>query len=426
MESVATSAWSGVGYASAVKKSPVIWMAMGLLSGCVTLSDDPEASQSWRAAGPSPAAGSRMPGGAMRSEATTTSPKTPTTPLVTAKVAGGSSALPDLKSSLPNPNLSLELNGFERPEDAANKPNPIQAEGALAQARTILLEAARDAAPAMRAHAVEAAEFDSTLANRVLPIALRDANRGVRFIAVVVVAHRGDESSLPVLERLRVDPALSVRAAAAAALAHLNRKVDRTPLAEAAFSKTPEHRANAAMLLGAFGTQQDVRLLREASSSPFAPGTPEAQRRIVEFGFAVAAAELGDPDALESVRAGVFAPEEQGELALLACEALGTLGDQTYAGVLEERAFRAASGEIPLEIGLAAAGAVAQLRPEMAPVDWIVESGSHEQPLIRQQSAAVLGLTAGSEAEAQLLAMLQDTDPLVRASAAVSVLRRGR
>ena len=111
---------------------------------------------------------------------------------------------------------------------------------------------------------------------------------------------------------------------------------------------------------------------------------------------------------------------------MLACEALGRLGDQTYAGVLEERAFRAASGEIPLEIGLAAAGAVAQLRPEMAPLAWIVESGSHEQPLIRQQAAAILGLTVGSEAEAKLLAMLQDPDPLVRASAAVSVLRRGR
>ena len=111
---------------------------------------------------------------------------------------------------------------------------------------------------------------------------------------------------------------------------------------------------------------------------------------------------------------------------MLACEALGSLGDQTYAGVLEERAFRAASSEIPLEIGLAAAGAVAQLRPQMAPVEWIVESASHEQPLIRQQSAAILGLTAGSEAEAQLLAMLQDPDSLVRASAAVSVLRRGR
>ena len=395
---------------------------MGLLSGCVTLSEDPEANQSWRAAGASPAADSRMPGGAMRSLVTTTTPLASATPL------GKSASVSSAESPLPQPSFPLELNQAEplAAADAASKLNPIQAEGALAQARTILLEAARDAAPALRAHAVEAAEFDSTLANRVLPIALRDANRGVRFIAVVVVAHRSDDSYLPVLERLRVDPALSVRAAAAAALAHLNRKVDRTPLAEAAFSKTPEHRANAAMLIGEFGTQKDVRLLREASSSPFATGTPEAQRRIVEFGFAVAAAKLGDPDALESVRAGVFAPEEQGELALLACEALGSLGDQTYAGVLEERAFRAASSEIPLEIGLAAAGAVAQLRPEMAPVEWIVESASHEQPLIRQQSAAILGLTAGSEAEAQLLAMLQDPDSLVRASAAVSVLRRGR
>ena len=403
-------------------------MVMGLLSGCVTLSDDPDANQSWRTAGASPAADSRMPGGAMRSLVTTTTPRTGTTPLASVPPLGESASLSSAESILPQPSSRLELNRAEplAAADAASKLNPIQAEGALAQARTILLEAARDAAPAMRAHAVEAAEFDSTLANRVLPIALRDANRGVRFIAVVVVAHRGDDSYLPVLERLRVDPALSVRAAAAAALAHLNRKVDRTPLAEAAFSKTPEHRANAAMLIGEFGTQEDVRLLREASSSPFAPGTPEAQRRIVEFGFAVAAAKLGDPDALESVRAGVFAPEEQGELALLACEALGSLGDQTYAGVLEERAFRAASSEIPLEIGLAAAGAVAQLRPEMAPVEWIVESASHEQPLIRQQSAAILGLTAGSEAEAQLLAMLQDPDSLVRASAAVSVLRRGR
>ena|GEM_PF-4268065 len=401
---------------------------MGLLSGCVTLSDDPEASQSWRTVGASPASDSRMPGGAMRSLVPTAAPETRTAPLASAPSREESAVLLGGDPFLFQSNSGLKPDQVQplAVSDTPRKPDLIQVEGALARARTILLEAARDAAPALRAHAVEAAEFDSTLANRVLPIALRDANRGVRFIAVVVVAHRGDESYLPVLERLRVDPALSVRAAAAAALAHFNRKVDRTPLAEAAFSKTPEHRANASMLIGAFGTQEDVRLLREASSSPFAPGTPEAQRRIVEFGFAVAAAELGDPDALESVRAGVFAPEEQGELALLACEALGRLGDQTYAGVLEERAFRAASGEIPLEIGLAAAGAVAQLRPEMAPLEWIVESGSHEQPLIRQQAAAILGLTVGSEAEAKLLAMLQDLDPLVRASAAVSVLRRGR
>ena len=401
---------------------------MGLLSGCVTLSDDPQASQSWRTAGASPAADSRMPGGAMRSLVPTSAPGTRTTPPASVPSVEESAVFISAEPSLSQTKSAFEPNQAEplAASDTPSKPNPIEVEGALTQARTILLEAARDAAPALRAHAVEAAEFDSTLANRVLPIALRDANRGVRFIAVVVVAHRGDESYLPVLERLRVDPALSVRAAAAAALAHLNRKVDRTPLAEAAFSKIPEHRANASMLIGAFGTQEDVRLLREASSSPFAPGTPEAQRRIVEFGFAVAAAELGDPDALESVRAGVFAPEEQGELALLACEALGRLEDQTYAAVLKERSFRAASGEIPLEIGLAAAGAVAQLRPDMAPVDWIVESGSHEQPLIRQQAAAILGLTVGSEAEAKLLAMLQDPDPLVRASAAVSVLRRGR
>ena len=102
----------------------------------------------------------------------------------------------DAEPSLSETNQTGPLSTSNSP----SKPNPIQAEGALAQARTILLEAARDAAPALRAHAVEAAEFDSTLANRVLPIALRDANRGVRFIAVVVVAQRGDESYLPVLE----------------------------------------------------------------------------------------------------------------------------------------------------------------------------------------------------------------------------------
>ncbi len=410
-------------YAWVVNKAPSLWMLMVLMSGCVTLSDDPEASQSWRMAGGSPGADARMPGGAMRSSVSTgtvVEPAVSSTPAVEPVSPSGGASNHGMPSGLaPNP--------IEPPTSVVvGSPNPIQAEGPLAQARTILLEAARDAAPAMRAHAVEAAEFDATLANRVLPIALRDANRGVRFIAVVVVARRGDGAYLPVLERLRVDPALSVRAAAVAALSHLGRKVDRTPLAEAAFSETPEHRANAAMLIGAFGTQDDVRLLREASSSPFAVGTPEAQRRIVEFGLAVAAAELGDPDALESVRAGVFAPEEQGELALLACEALGRLGDQTYAGVLEERALRAASDEIPLEIGLAAAGAVAQLRPGRAPVAWVIESASHDQPLIRQQSAAILGLTAGSEAETKLLGMLQDPDPLVRASAAVSVLRRGR
>ncbi|MAV55127.1 MAG: hypothetical protein CMJ28_04145 [Phycisphaerae bacterium] len=404
---------------------------MGLLGGCVSLSDDPQANQSWRMSGatPAPLADARMPGGAMRSF----SPATDPVERSSFSQVDQSSAVQGTRL-LPSDPPSGEVIEVRKPGlSEVSQPNvkrqslaPIQADEALARARTILLEAARDAAPALRAHAVEAAEFDATLADRVLPLALRDGNRGVRFIAVVVVARRKAEAYMPVLERLRVDPALSVRAAAVAALGCFNRSVDRTPLAEAVFSATPEHRANAAMLMGAFGTQQDLRLLREASSVPLASGTSEAQRRIVEFGLAVAAAELGDLDALESVRAGVFAPEEQGELALLACEALGRLGDQTYAGVLEERAFRAANSETPLEIGLAAAGAVAQLRPERTPVEFVTKSASNEQPLVRQQSAAVLGMTPGKDAERQLLALLQDANQLVRASAAVSVLRRGR
>ena len=108
-------------------------------------------------------------------------------PQVTATAAGGSSSFSDPKPSLPESDTSLEPSGPALPEAAATTETDSSRRG-VGPARTILLEAARDAAPALRAHAVEAAEFDSTLANRVLPIALRDANRGVRFIAIVVVA----------------------------------------------------------------------------------------------------------------------------------------------------------------------------------------------------------------------------------------------
>ena len=128
--------------------------------------------------------------------------------------------------------------------------------------------------------------------------------------------------------------------------------------------------------------------------------TPEAQRRWSSLAVAAAEAIL-----MRVGSSGVFAPEEQGELALLACEAQGTSEIRRTPGFLE-RAFKAASGEI--RIGLAAAGAVAQLRPEMAPVEWIVESGS---PNSHDSSAGCGGpRSAGSEAEVQLLAM-QDPDP---------------
>ena len=254
---------------------------MGFLSGCVTLSDDPEASQSWRAAGPSPAAGSRMPGGAMRSVATTT-PRPSTISQVPATAAGGSSSFSDPEPSLPESDTSLQPSGPALPEATATTPKPIQAEGALARARTILLEAARDAAPALRAHAVEAAEFDSTLANRVLPIAafemptvgcgsLQLSWSLIEAMSRTACAGATPSRPSPVgpCRRCRsVGPSESEgRPGPLWPRPHFRRPQSTEPMPPCSL----EH----------FGTQQDVRLLREASSSPFAPGTPEAQRRIV-------------------------------------------------------------------------------------------------------------------------------------------------
>ena len=251
---------------------------MGFLSGCVTLSDDPEASQCGAAAGPEVRPQAQgMPGrDAFSGHHHFT--ETFHAPSGDRDSAGGSPSFSDPKPSLPESDTSLEPSGPALPEAAATSPGSIQAEGALAGG-TILLEAARDAAPALRAHAVEAAEFDSTLANRVLPIALRDTNRGVRFIAIVVVAHREDESYLPVLGELRVDQALSVRAAAAAGVVPSEPEGRPDPSWQTHFQRLQSTEQCRHAPWSIWHPARRPLVARELVI-PFAPGTPEAQRRL--------------------------------------------------------------------------------------------------------------------------------------------------
>ena len=288
----------------------------------------------------------------------------------------------------------------------------------------ILVSASMGDDAALRSNSLEAMQL---LPDRALPIAqkgLVDANPAVRFAAVVTAGQMKFGSLAAAVEPLLKDVNPSVRAAAIYSLHTLGQKIDITPLAGMLTSHDPSLRSNVALLLGLMGDASAAPMLKEAANSPM-PRIGGPQAAVVRIQVAEAIAKLGDDSSLDALRAGAYSQFD--EVRVLAVTAMGAVGDKRMAPAIERmlggQGPKPAANEMPVEIKLAAAAALARLGDSKgAPI--AIAGASNTAPVVRAQAAWVLGWFKDEATMAQAVRLLNDPTPQVRVAAAASVVRR--
>jgi len=285
------------------------------------------------------------------------------------------------------------------------------------EARQILVQASSNAWAALRAHALEASIGHPSLLSEMAPKALVDDNRGVRFVACMSIAEMRDARFNPLVAPLLSDPSASVRAAAMLALARGGQRVNFTPLADMLADNDPEIRANAYLVLGELGNESAIPLIRESLGRGMKLVNP-LRVRLVDLAAAEALVKLGDQKEVEPIRAALFAPPEQGELTIVACDSVRRLKDEVARPMLERIVSARGSAERSPEIRLAACRALHALGSPAAPLAVAKEYANHPDARIRAQSTMLLGEIGSPEARALLSGLLRDTDPTVQVAAA--------
>lgn len=303
-------------------------------------------------------------------------------------------------------------------------PDPMTASMSPRDAAIQLLSTATSSPyAALRANAFEGLSKAPDALRPLIGRALTDNNRGVRFVAANVVARAGlcDQSNL--LEPLVRDESDSVRAGAIAGLVECGVKVDQSPLAGMLRSDDPEVRANAYLALGMVGNRSAAPMIRESLGRGMRLVNP-LRVKLVELQGGEALVRLGDTAEIEPIRAALFAPGEQGELTVLACQILGRLGDQQSQGALFRLARPSGEDVRPVEIRLAALRALADLgAPDRAQLLQLgVASLKDLSPMVRAQACFTVGAIGGDSAVRSLVPLMADLDPNVQVAAAVAIL----
>lgn len=307
--------------------------------------------------------------------------------------------------------------------------NPIDARASASQlqepAAALLQQAAASTNPLLRANAIEALHGDRQRVLEVVRVGLADENRGVRFVAVMTVGKLRLSDLAALVQPLLHDESTSVQAAAIFALRRCGVRVDPSPLAIMVLGSDPEAKGNAAYILGELGDRTAIPMLRNAIGRGTAHMVP-ARRKVVELQIAEALVKLGDADQLEVIRAALFAPPEEGELAAFACQLCGELKDFGALPNLLDLATRTGRRQQSAEVRLAAALAAARIDPTRAPVEVPQAYINAERFEIRAQAAHTLGVMGANGVAGAvpfLARLMQDTNPLVQIAAAGGVIR---
>jgi HEAT repeat protein len=230
------------------------------------------------------------------------------------------------------------------------------------------------------------------------------------------------------MRQLLDDPSPWVRMSAIYALWEFGDEVDPTPLGEALMTGPPRQRAQAAFLLGEMGDRSALPMLAAAASRSIPLAGPN-EVRMFQLQVDQARVKLGQPDYIQSIRAALYPtrPEEL-ELTVLAVQLIGELGDRGATGELINLTARldGAGGEMPPEVQIAAAAALARLGNDRGAFLIRGHVGS-KVVTIRAQAALALG-ELGDLANLSLIERLQaDPSPLVQihaAGAAAMLTRR--
>lgn len=312
--------------------------------------------------------------------------------------------------------VSIEPSKPEAPgtQTVLNAP-PLAA--ATDEAHRILVEAARSKWPALRANALEAAMRSPRLLEEIVQPALADENRGVRFVACMTIAEARDRRFSDRVRPLLSDPSASVRAAAMLALSRAEIPVNFSPLAAMVLDNDPEIRANAYLVLGELGNSSAIPLIRESLGKGMKLVNP-LRVRLVDLAAAEALVKLGDQNEIEPIRAALFAPPEQGELTVVACDAIRRLHDEGARPMLERIVTVGGKAQRSPEITLAACRALAALGNAAGPAAIAREYVKHPDARVRSQAAALLGDLGTAASKAELAALLRDQNPSVQIAAA--------
>jgi HEAT repeat protein len=288
-------------------------------------------------------------------------------------------------------------------------------------AADVLRAAARSNWAALRANALEAAASNPALLAELAPRGLVDENRGVRFVACMSIARAEDRELSLLVRPLLQDDSASVRAAAMLALARTGNTVDFSPLAAMLGENDAEVRGNAYLVLGELGNRSAVPLIRESLGRGMRLVNP-VRARLVDLTAAEALVKLGDEREIEPIRAALFAPPEQAELTVVACEAIGRLRDEVSRPMLERLVSVGGDAQRSPEIRLAAAKALVSLGGA-APMALSIAREAMTSPdaRVRSQAAGVLGALRVPEAYDLLAALIRDADPTVQVAAAAGI-----
>ena len=295
----------------------------------------------------------------------------------------------------------------------------------LDRAIECLRRAANDEHPLLRATAFEGLEYAPELFVELAPSGLSDPNRGVRFVTAMTAAAIGDSRLTPFLTPLILDESLSVQAAAMFALHELGQPVDFTPLSTCVMVSDPEVRANGYFVLGRLGNPSAMPLI-EASLQQDVRRVNLMRLRMAELQGAGALVRLGRERMIEPIRAALFAPPEQAERTLLACDLLGELGDEGARPMLVRIVSAASPPYRALEVQMAAAKALLTLAPpyHASLVELLFRGLADDDPRRRLQAVTALGAAKGPEIDAVLGTLLDDPDPMVATVAAGAVVAR--
>ena len=217
--------------------------------------------------------------------------------------------------------------------------------------------------------------------------------------------------------KLLADPSLSVQAAAMLALHRAGQRINFTPLAAMIENNDPEVRANAYLVLGEIGNDSAIPLIRQSIGRGMKLVNP-LRVRLVDLAAAEALVKLGDEFEAEPIRAALFAPPEQGELTVVACDSVRRLRDEVARPMLERIVSASGSSMRSPEIRLAACRALVRLGAGPAPLLIAREYAAHPDARVRAQAAALLGEIGTPEALQMLVGMLADASTSVQVAAA--------
>ncbi len=295
------------------------------------------------------------------------------------------------------------------------------------RARAWLALASDDEYALVRAYAFEAMQHAPDLLAELGPRGLVDPNRGVRFVTTMAMGRAELRSAAALIEPGLLDESDSVRAASIFALRSFGEAADPSPLAGMAMSEDPEIRGNATMILGMLGNPSAIPVIEASLGRGMRLQNP-MRVRITELQAAEALVSLGDQEDVEPIRAALFAPVEQGELTVLACDILGRLEDQQARPMLMRLILAEGTQRRPPEIRVAAAGAIFRLPGPHEPFlqGILLEAAGGEDPRLRTQAAEALSRVETPEARSALERLLSDEELPVRTAAAGSLLTHAR